>query len=135
MIEKTPIIVFDGVCGLCNRAVAFIIKRDPQKKFRFIAAQSPHLSLYVNDDNCLKKINSNESVVLTTDGNCHFQSDAVFLILKELNTPLRKLYFLHFIPKFIRDGVYVFISKRRYRWFGRYEQCAVPNSTLSDRFL
>ena len=135
MGEMAPIIVYDGFCGLCNRAIRFVIKRDPQKKFRFIAASSPHLSKFITDQECLKSIASNESIVLFSDGTCHYQSTAALLILKELHTPLRVLYVLYFIPQWFRNGLYSFIATRRYRWFGRYDSCILPDETHLDRFL
>lgn len=135
MSVNDPIIVFDGVCGLCSRAVSFIIKRDPEKKFKFIAAQSQHLSRYVTDEDCLKKIKSNETIVLITAEACFYKTDAAFMVLKQLNSPLRKLHFLLHIPKFIRDGIYAHVAKRRYKWFGRYNQCMVPDPSIMDRFL
>ncbi len=128
-----PLILFDGVCVMCSRFVAFVIKRDPQARFRFVAAQTPlgqsllsRLGLSTTDF---------ESNVLIEDGRAWFKSGAFFAILRHLPRPWSWLAILRLVPLALTDRVYNIIADNRYRLFGRRDSCLVPTPDIRRRFL
>lgn len=130
---ENPIVLFDGVCNLCNGAVLFIIKRDHKNKFRFASLQSStgmgYLRLYsINEPDLY-------SVILIKSGNIYDRSDAVLEISRDLSGLWPILYWLKVIPAFIRNAVYKLVAKNRYRFFGRKDQCMLPTPELKARFL
>ncbi len=130
---ESSIVLFDGVCNLCNASVNFIIDNDRKKHFRFAALQSKAGRAI------LKKFNFSathiDTLVLVEGGKIYTRSDAALHIAKKLKPPLPLLFSLMFVPPFVRDAVYVTIAKNRYRWFGEREYCRVPAPELKDRFL
>jgi predicted DCC family thiol-disulfide oxidoreductase YuxK len=127
------IILYDGVCNLCSRAVRFIIKRDPDKQFRFAALQSNagHRMADAYD----LTADQLETVALVNGDEVLFRSDAALAIARCLRGPVRLLVILRIVPRPIRDACYRFIANRRYRWFGRKTACEVPAERIQDRFL
>ena len=128
----SPIILFDGICNLCNGAVQFIIKRDAQGKFKFAALQSPVGKSYlqkfkVNDDT--------SSLILIKDARPFEKSSAALEIARHLSGAWPLLTAFKVVPKFLRDGVYNFIARRRYSWFGKKDECMIPTPELKSRFL
>lgn len=132
-MKNPKIILFDGVCNLCNGAVNFIIKRDKKDGFKFAALQSEkgrELTLKYSIDT--SKVDS----ILLIDGEKHYEkSSAALRIAKQLSGGYPLLFGFMVVPKFIRNWVYDFIAKNRYRWFGKKEQCMVPTAELKDKFL
>lgn len=130
---ESPIVLFDGVCNLCNASVNFIIDNDPEKHFRFAALQSK------TGQKLLKKFNFStthlDTLVLVEGGNVFTKSNAALRIAKKLKPPLPLLFSLVFVPPFMRDAVYMTIAKNRYRWFGKSKSCRVPSPELKGRFL
>lgn len=132
-MSRDQIIIFDGVCNLCNGTVQFIIKRDRYKKFSFITRQSP-----IGQDMLMQfglPAEDLSTVVYLRAGVPYLKSMAVLKILKDLGRWWSLLYILAVIPVFIRDFIYDFIAKNRYRFFGRSKSCMVPNSEMMERFL
>ena len=126
-------ILFDGVCNLCNGFVVFVIKRDPDAKFKFASLQSEEgIELQNEFDMVQERI---QTMVLVNNDNYYLKSDAVLRILKELNGLWPYLYYFIYVPRPIRDFVYDLIAKNRYRLFGRQDQCMVPTPDLKKRFL
>lgn len=127
------IILFDGVCNLCSATVRFVADRDPDHQFRFAAIQSEAghrmMLAYGIPEGEL------ESVVLIERGQAHRKSTAALRIAKRLKGAWPALYVLIVLPRRVRDGLYDFIGKRRYRWFGRTEVCWVPEQPIADLFL
>src|SRR5687768_5075707 len=127
------IILFDGVCNLCNGFVRFLIRRDPQNRFRFASLQS------VTGRRLLREHGFPEhplnSVVYIKDGRSYQTSEAVLEILKTLGGAWSILGLFRLVPRGIRDGMYRFIARRRYRWFGKKEACMIPTPQLQHRFL
>lgn len=128
-----PVILFDGVCNLCNNSVLFVIKRDPKKKFRFASLQSEfgrnQMRNFRLDDSELN------SVLLVKQDKLFQKSNAALEIARQLTGGWPLLYGFIIIPSFIRDGVYNWISRNRYRWFGRKEACMIPTPELKARFV
>lgn len=127
------VILFDGVCHLCQGAVKFIIKHDPAGRFRFASLQSQAGSRLLQAAGAHEK--SLDSVVLIENGTYYIRSAAALRIARGLRSPWPLLYALIVVPKGLRDAVYRFIAKHRYRWFGKDETCLVPTRELRERFL
>ena len=127
------IILFDGVCNLCNGAVNFVIKRDPGNVFKFTPLQEKQgvllLKTHAVDTQKL------DSIVLIENGNVYIKSSAALRIARKMSNLWPLFFVLLIIPSFIRDGVYDFIAKNRYKWFGKKEQCMIPTPGLREKFL
>ena len=127
------IILFDGVCNLCNGFVQFIIKHDKAGRFVFGMLQSEHAAKILADYNYInKKMNS---VILIEDGKIFSQSTAALHIAKKLDRGWKLFYAFIIFPAFLRDGVYAFIAKYRYRVFGRTDSCMIPTADLKEKFI
>ncbi len=128
-----PVLLFDGVCNLCNASVQWVLPRDKAGLFRFAALQSEvgqdllqHLGL---DAGAL-------DTVTLVDGNRVFtRSDAALEILRRLGRPWSWLSILRWLPRPLRDGLYNWVARNRYRWFGRREECWLPRPEWKTRFL
>lgn len=128
-----PIILFDGICNLCNSSVQFIIKRDSKKIFLFSSLQSDAAQAILLQNN-LKNLDFN-TIVLLEDGVIYEKSTAILKIIRRLSGLYKFGYVFIIVPKFIRDSVYNFISKNRYKWFGKRDSCMIPTKELKLRFL
>ena len=126
---ERPIILFDGVCNLCTRSVRFVIERDARKQFRFASLQSPLAAKLLGAPATL------ESMVLVLDGRVYRKSTAALLIARRLGGLWPLLAALLVIPRPLRDALYDWIGRRRYRWFGKREVCWTPQGDLAERFL
>lgn len=127
------IILFDGVCNLCNGTVQFIIKRDKKGIFKFASLQS------TIGQSLLKQFNLStdtfHSFVYIKNNEYFTKSTAALSIAKELGGVWKLLYGFIIIPKFIRDSIYNLISKNRYKVFGKSETCMLPTTNIKERFL
>lgn len=128
-----PILLFDGVCNLCDGFVQFIMKRDQSAKFRFAPLQSAAGQQLLEHF----QLDSDEidSVVLIDAGKSYIKSTAALRAGKCLGGLWRLPYVLVFIPAFIRNGVYDFIARNRYKWFGEKDACMIPTPEVRSRFL
>ena len=128
-----PILLFDGVCNLCNGIVTFVIARDPSAHFRFASLQSEA------GQDLLRRhdlpVDDFESFILVEQDVVYQKSTAALRVLRHFTWPWRAAYSLIILPRFIRDAIYSFIAARRYRWFGKREQCMLPSPELTSRFL
>lgn len=129
------IVLVDGVCNLCNSIVHFVIDRDPEARFRFAPLQSDFAKSLLERAGRPELATSLSTFVLVEGDTLFTHSTAALRLLRELNTPLRLLYALIVLPRFVRDAAYRFVAKRRYGWFGRTESCRVPTPELKARFL
>lgn len=125
------VILFDGVCNLCNGFVKFIIKRDKKKRFGFAALQSDYAK-YIEKKHGLNLADLN-TVILIKDDKVYTKSTAVLHITKGLGFPYSLAICFFIIPPFIRNYVYSFIAKKRYRWFGIQNSCNAPSQDLKER--
>lgn len=133
-MENPPaIILFDGVCNLCNGFVQFVINHDPAGQFRFAALQS-ETGRRLLQDMPLGQQNL-DSVVLVQNNRFYQQSTAALHILRQLQGWWPLLYGAIVLPRFFRDPVYNLLARNRYRWFGRRESCMLPTPELKSRFL
>jgi predicted DCC family thiol-disulfide oxidoreductase YuxK len=134
-----PILLYDGVCGLCNRLVQFILRRDPAGSFRFASLQSPLASRILARHRADARDLDTVYVVLNVhapDESLLVRSDAVLFVLAQLGGLWRALALvLKLLPHFLRDFGYNIVARRRYRIFGRSETCILPALENRDRFL
>ena len=131
--KQKSIILFDGVCNLCNGAIQFVITRDRNNKFIFASLQSSS-----GQDLLLKfglNISDFDSFVLIANQQYYTKSTAALKVAQELGGIWQLLYCFIIIPKFIRDGIYDFVSRNRYKWFGKKDQCMLPTPALKEKFL
>lgn len=130
--EPDGLILFDGVCVFCSRWVRFVIDRDPERRFRFVAIQSePGRALAarfgINPD-------APETNAVVWGGRIFFKSDAALTVLGALKAT-RPLGGLKVAPRWLRDPAYDLIARNRYRVFGRTETCMVPSADDRSRFI
>ena len=131
--HASHIILFDGYCNLCNGMVQFIIKHDPEKKFKFAALQSDK-GKALQEAVGLNQ-HTTDSIVLIK-GQVYFtKSTAALLIAKELNRGWRLWSVFLIVPRFMRDVLYDVVAKSRYRIFGKKEECMLPTKENKVRFL
>lgn len=135
-----PIIFFDGVCGLCDRFVDFVIARDRKGVFRFAPLQGETAAARFGSQGPQRSQGSHStdapSTVLLAEGPVlKARSDATLRILARLGGPWRLAGLLLLIPRTLRDGAYDFVAARRYRWFGKKESCRMPTPEERGRFL
>ncbi|OAD92424.1 thiol-disulfide oxidoreductase [Aequorivita soesokkakensis] len=133
MSNNYKIILFDGVCNLCNGAVTYIIKRDKKNVFKFAALQSEIGQQLISKFNIdTSKVDS----IILIDGEKHYtKSSAALHIAKQLSGAYPLLFGFMIVPKFIRNSVYDYIAKNRYKWFGKKESCMIPTVELKSKFL
>jgi predicted DCC family thiol-disulfide oxidoreductase YuxK len=131
--DAPRIILFDGVCNLCNGFVQFVIARDPAARFRFAALSSPAAERILEEAGVTLPIP--DTVVLVEEGVVYVRSDAPLRIARGLTFPWPLAYGLAVVPRFIRDRVYDVIAAHRYKWFGRRDSCMVPTPEMDRRFL
>lgn len=134
MYSGKKIILFDGICNLCNGAIQFIIKRDTQEQFLFTPLQSKTGQKLLKERG-IDTENIDSIILIEPNVVIYIKSDAALQIVKNLNTPWRFILLFKVLPKDFRDFVYDFIAKNRYRWFGKQAQCMVPTSELKSKFL
>ncbi|MCK8485850.1 thiol-disulfide oxidoreductase DCC family protein [Paenibacillus sp. MBLB2552] len=127
------VILFDGVCHLCQGAVKFIIKRDSAGRFRFASLQSQAGIRLLQAAGA--RVEALDSVVLIEHGISYTRSAAALRIARGLRYLWPLLYALIIVPRGLRDAAYQFVAKHRYRWFGKDETCLVPTRELKERFL
>ncbi|SMO48009.1 thiol-disulfide oxidoreductase DCC family protein [Solitalea koreensis] len=131
--EENLIVLFDGVCNLCNSTVQFIIKNDPSGKFKFAALQSETGQQFSRRLNL--PTDQFGTFILIKNNKPHLRSSGALLVLKELGGIYLLLYIFIIIPRPIRDYFYTIIARNRYKWFGRRNECMVPSPELRSRFL
>lgn len=130
---EQPVLLFDGVCNLCNTTIQFIIPRDPEGLIRFAPLQSAPgkalLSGHGLDPGAL------DSVVLIEDGQVYRRSAAVIRVAELLGWPYRVATIGRLLPRTVLDRLYDIVAANRYDIFGRKDQCMLPSDDISDRFL
>lgn len=131
-MQQYPIILFDGVCNLCNGAVQSIIKRDKKRVFRFASLQSGTGKKLLEQYRIPPDYSS---IILIEPEKAWYKSTAVLRIARKLPGAWPLLYVLVAIPRFIRDPVYNFVARNRYKWFGKQEECRQPAPQLKERFI
>jgi len=133
IIQNHPVLLFDGVCNLCNRSVQTIIKADKKDHFRFASLQSDTAKELLKHANLPEE--HLDSIVLLDRGKFYTHSDAALHSARQLGGAWALLFGFMIIPRFIRDAVYNWIARNRYRWFGEKDQCWIPTPDLKAKFI
>lgn len=132
--ESANIVFYDGVCGLCDRTVQFLLKHDTAQRLKFAPLQGETAKHRTDLPGDLKSI-----AFVTNHGTAqeqlYFRSEAALQILKQIGGFWRVVSWLRIIPRLLRDSIYNAIAKRRYRWFGKFDVCRVPSPEVRARFL
>jgi len=132
--EKSgALVLFDGVCNLCNASVTFIIDRDPAERVRFASLQSEFGEEQIRRHRLSGPVL--RSLVLIEGGRCFTRSTAALRIARRLTLPWNLLYGLILVPAPVRNTVYDWIALNRYWWFGKSDACRLPTPVLARRFL
>ncbi len=127
------IILFDGVCNLCNKGVQFIIKRDKKNNFKFASLQSATGQILLQKHQINTK--SMDTFVYIEEDKAFIKSTAALKIAKNLKYGWPLLYVFIVVPAYLRNLVYDIVAKNRYRWFGKKNSCMIPSRELKAKFL
>lgn len=133
--DERPVLYFDGVCNLCNRSVQFVIRHDKKGRFLFAPLQS---AAGAEIQQKLESLNGGrvpDSLVLSWKGELRTESDAALHTARLLGFPWNLASLLLLVPRFLRDPLYRWVARNRYRWFGRQDACMMPTPELKARFL
>ncbi len=132
------LVLFDGLCGLCDRLVQFLLRRDRCDVLRFAALQSPYatelLARHARDPGRMDTVFVIEGLD-TPEEKLHERSRAVFFALSRLGGAWRAAGWLSYLPAFVTDLGYRFVARVRYRLFGKLDACAVPSTAQRNKFL
>ncbi|MDO6598039.1 DCC1-like thiol-disulfide oxidoreductase family protein [Oceanihabitans sp. 2_MG-2023] len=128
------LILFDGVCNLCNSTVQYVIKQDKKDVFRFAALQSDIGKSIIEKYN-IDTVKTDSILLYSEENGLKVKSTAALYIAKHLGFPNNILVVFLIVPTFIRNGVYNYIAKNRYRWYGKKESCMIPTPELKGKFL
>ena len=132
--KNKKLILFDGICNLCNASVLYVIKRDKRDLFMFAPLQSNIGKQIIKKYNI--DPNKTDSIILFEhEKGISYKSTAALKIASKLSFPSNLLTIFLIIPPFIRNWVYDYIAKNRYKWYGKKEQCMVPTPKLKAKFL
>jgi len=138
VLETLPkhkkLILFDGVCNLCNTSIQYVIKNDKKDVFRFAALQSEIGEQIIQHYNI--DTSKTDSILLFSNENgLSVKSSAALKIAKDLGFPKNMLIIFFIVPTFIRNWVYDYIAKNRYKWYGKKDECMIPTPELKSKFL
>ena len=139
MISKVPtdkqLILFDGVCNLCNSSVLYVIKRDKKDKFLFAPLQSDIGKTIINKFQI--DTDNTDSILLYNPKNesLSYKSSAALHVAKQLGFPINILSVFLIVPTFISNWVYDYIAKNRYKWYGKKDVCMIPTPELKSKFI
>ncbi len=132
-VGRHPVLLFDGVCNLCNGLVQFVIRRDPEGHFRFASLQSEAGQTLAAEAGL--PTDDLTTAVLYHQGHFHLKSDMALEVARQLGGFWRVFYAFRIIPRAIRNAVYDWVARNRYQWFGKRESCMIPTPDLKARFL
>lgn len=139
MTNKVPkdkqLILFDGVCNLCNSSVLYVIKRDKKNKFLFAPLQSEIGEFVINEFSIDTKKTDSILLYNPESNTLKQKSSAAIGIARYLGLPSNILVVFYIIPTFIRNWVYDFIAKNRYKWYGKKDACMIPTPELKSKFI
>lgn len=130
---ENQVVLFDGVCNLCNASVQTLIKLDKKGVLKFASLQSDFGQKVLVDNN-LDQQNFN-TFLYYKNQKLYSRSTAAIYVFSELGIVFQGVKIFLLVPKFIRDGIYNYVSKNRYKWFGRKESCWLPTPELKERFI
>ncbi|MEO8734468.1 MAG: thiol-disulfide oxidoreductase DCC family protein [Flavobacteriales bacterium] len=132
-VPPEHLLLFDGVCNLCNGFVRFIIRHDKRQWFRFAPLQGETSQRILSTHGFAS--GTLDSLVYVRNGKALVRSAAALNVARDLGGPWVLLYPFMLVPRFIRDALYDLVARNRYRWFGKRPTCMVPTPELLERFL
>lgn len=127
-----PIVLFDGICNLCNASVQFILKYEKKPIFKFGTLQNEKVQTMLQKN--YSAIPVTDSVLLIENDLLYQESTAALMIARKLKY-FWILYYLIYLPAWLRNPFYRFVARNRYRWFGKRDNCMVPSDDLKRRFI
>ena len=130
---QDKIVFFDGVCNFCNASVDLLFRKNKKKNLRYAALQSDFAKKLLAENSIDTK--ETDSIIYYAGGKFYFRSSAVLQLSKELSGIYRLLPVFYIVPRFIRDGIYKWIAKNRYKWFGKKETCRIPTKEEQKYFF
>lgn len=132
-LQNQSIILFDGVCNLCNAAVNFVIKRDKNNRIQFAPLQSETATILLKDS----PVDPSElkSFIFIDKGVLYTESTAALKVCRYLSAGWPLCYGVIIVPRFIRDRFYKWVARNRYKWFGQKNECMIPTPELRAKFL
>jgi len=133
MMQNNPVVLFDGVCNLCNSSVQFLIRKDRQARLRFASLQSEFGQAVLQKFNLPQ--NNFNSFVLLEGEKIYLRSSAALRITRYLGGFWRVFQIFWIVPPFVRNALYDLIARNRYKWFGKKTECMMPRPELKERFL
>jgi predicted DCC family thiol-disulfide oxidoreductase YuxK len=126
-----PVIVFDGQCVLCSASAQFVLRRDRHRRFRLCVAQSDVGRRFYREAGL--DPDAMATMIVVADGRVHVESNAALAVLEGLGWPWRIAGVARIVPAMLRDPVYRFVARNRYRWFGRRDTCWLPDPSFTNR--
>lgn len=132
--ENKKVILFDGVCNLCNSSVLYVIKRDKKDVFRFVSLQS-EMGMTILKHIGVDRTKTDSIILYIPKVAYYYKSQAVIEIAKEMGGFYYLFTIFSIFPTSLRDAVYDFIAKNRYAWFGKKDSCMLPSPELNNKFL
>jgi predicted DCC family thiol-disulfide oxidoreductase YuxK len=132
--EDKKIIIFDGVCNLCNSSINYVIDNDNDDHFRFVTLQSD-LGLVIQDKLNIDKKSLDSIILYIPNDGYYVRSTAALKIMNDFSGIWKLTQIFYVIPLFIRDYIYNTVAKNRYNWFGKKENCRIPTPELKTKFL
>jgi len=127
-----PVVLFDGVCNLCSSSVQFIIRHDKKKQFRFASLQSPFGQAVMRQFGL--PVTELNSFILLENNHIYTKSTGALRVAKKLDGLYKLLYAFIIVPPFLRNAVYNYIAKHRYKWLGKKDACWIPTPGLKALF-
>lgn len=134
LLKNKKLVLFDGVCNLCNATVVYIIERDKKDEFRFAPLQSK-IGQQVIDKYNIDTSKIDSILLYSNDAGLSYRSTAALKIANGLGFPQNLMTVFFIIPPFIRNWVYDYVAKNRYKWYGKKESCMIPTPELQSKFL
>ncbi|NNF74611.1 MAG: thiol-disulfide oxidoreductase DCC family protein [Flavobacteriaceae bacterium] len=128
------LILFDGVCNLCNNSVNFVIRHDKKDRFMFASLQS-ELGKQIAKEKLQEAIGTDSIILVENDSTLFLKSTAALKIAAALRFPINLLVIFLIIPKALRNWVYDYVAKNRYKWYGKRDACMIPTDDIKSKFL
>ncbi len=132
--EHKKLILFDGVCNLCNASIQYIIKHDHKDVFRYAALQS-EVGEQIIKTYDIDTSKTDSILLYSKENGITYKSTAALKIAGQLSFPINLMIVFMIVPTFIRNWVYDYIAKNRYKWYGKKEECMIPTPELKSKFL
>lgn len=132
--KHKQLILFDGVCNLCNSSIQYVIKHDKKNRFMFAPLQS-HAGQYIINKYDIDTKKTDSILLYSNENGLSIKSTAALKVAKQLGFPRSLMTLFFIVPNGIRNWVYDYIAKNRYKWYGKKEQCMIPTPELKSKFL